>query len=72
MYFALSRNRISRFLCAGRNSLSGKVFTAVLRAVSGKAAACESVFRSRRYSVFLKSDSHGGSGLWENHAMKNG
>lgn len=72
MYFTFSRNRVSRFLCAHRFFLSDKAFTAVFRTASGAAAACESVFHSRRDSVFLQSDSNGGSGLWENLAMKNG
>jgi len=72
MYFALSRNRLSRFLCAGRNFFPDKAFTAVSGVASGAVTGCESVFRSRGDSVFLQSDSNGGSGLWENRAMKNG
>lgn len=72
MYFAFSCNRLSRFLCAGRNFFPGKAFTAVSGVASGAVTVCESVFRSRSDSVFLQSDSNGGSGLWENRAMKNG
>lgn len=72
MYFAFSRNRLSRFLCVGRNFFPGKAFTAVSGVASGAVTVCESVFRSRSNSDFLQSDSNGGSGLWENLAMKNG